>query len=435
MSNQDNSLDSTPEPDSLSAATPTITDNLAEYSIKRTSSSSSDEYAPSDVGTHFSYKEDKMLKDESAKIQALNALSNSPKAEKGSGFLTRRSSIAEFVNPPPPPSHAISTSPSINSLANKLNGLSMTSMHLPSPQLNIPPNSGKFTYNSTTHEMLPTSAVNPVENQKLLNTKIKLGSVMEFDHSSFSEAPSKELIEIYKSIEKCIEIRERYQKISLQRFEDNPKNKPNWKIYPKPPPPFWKKKPANRDFKNTITEEDDEFTSEDDSEKFDIKNLEIPGLDESIDYKKDGKDVYQIIDKKTGESLIEIPTIRDFYMDLETITGFASDGPTKSFAFKRLEYLEARWNLYFLLNEHEETAESKRNPHRDFYNVRKVDTHVHHSACMNQKHLLRFIKHKMRHNPDEKVIFRDGAELSLKQTLSTDLINSILNIIQWVNQD
>jgi hypothetical protein len=30
-------------------------------------------------------------------------------------------------------------------------------------------------------------------------------------------------------------------------------------------------------------------------------------------------------------------------------------------------------------------------PHRDFYNVRKVDTHVHHSACMNQKHLLRFV--------------------------------------------
>jgi hypothetical protein len=29
---------------------------------------------------------------------------------------------------------------------------------------------------------------------------------------------------------------------------------------------------------------------------------------------------------------------------------------------------------------------------RDFYNVRKVDTHVHHSASMNQKHLLRFIK-------------------------------------------
>jgi hypothetical protein len=44
--------------------------------------------------------------------------------------------------------------------------------------------------------------------------------------------------------------------------------------------------------------------------------------------------------------------------------------------------------------------------HRDFYNVRKVDTHVHHSACMNQKHLLRFIKHKLRYVPNDVVIFR-----------------------------
>lgn len=44
-------------------------------------------------------------------------------------------------------------------------------------------------------------------------------------------------------------------------------------------------------------------------------------------------------------------------------------------------------------------------PHRDFYNIRKVDTHIHHSACMNQKHLLRFTKSKLRKEPDEVVIF------------------------------
>jgi hypothetical protein len=35
----------------------------------------------------------------------------------------------------------------------------------------------------------------------------------------------------------------------------------------------------------------------------------------------------------------------------------------------------------------------------DFYNLRKVDTHVHHSSSMNQKHLLRFIKSKMKRSP------------------------------------
>ena len=50
-----------------------------------------------------------------------------------------------------------------------------------------------------------------------------------------------------------------------------------------------------------------------------------------------------------------------------------------------------------------ESSEQKQVSHRDFYNVRKVDTHIHHSACMNQKHLLRFIKHKLKYFPDELV--------------------------------
>jgi len=45
----------------------------------------------------------------------------------------------------------------------------------------------------------------------------------------------------------------------------------------------------------------------------------------------------------------------------------------------------------------------------------QVDTHIHHSACMHQKHLLRFIKSKLRKEPDEVVIFRDGKYLTLKE--------------------
>lgn len=44
--------------------------------------------------------------------------------------------------------------------------------------------------------------------------------------------------------------------------------------------------------------------------------------------------------------------------------------------------------------------------HSDFYNVRKVDTHVHHSSCMNQKHLLRFIKSKMKRSPNVRHLQR-----------------------------
>src|ERR1700722_3848568 len=74
----------------------------------------------------------------------------------------------------------------------------------------------------------------------------------------------------------------------------------------------------------------------------------------------------------------------------------------------------------------------------DFYNLRKVDTHVHHSSCMNQKHLLRFIKSKMKRSPDvsfclveeiyvyiyeifvqDVVMSRDGTELTLEQIFQT----------------
>lgn len=50
----------------------------------------------------------------------------------------------------------------------------------------------------------------------------------------------------------------------------------------------------------------------------------------------------------------------------------ARTGPVKSLCFKRLQLLEARFNLHVLLNQEAELAAQKSVPHRDFYNVRKV---------------------------------------------------------------
>lgn len=94
-------------------------------------------------------------------------------------------------------------------------------------------------------------------------------------------------------------------------------------------------------------------------------------------------------------------------------------GPVKSYAYKRLEFLYAKFNLHVLLNDSRENDCCKSVPHRDFYNVRKVDTHVHHSACMNQKHLLRFIKNKLRSNPEEVVVFRDGQFMTLGEVFKS----------------
>lgn len=60
--------------------------------------------------------------------------------------------------------------------------------------------------------------------------------------------------------------------------------------------------------------------------------------------------------------VVSIPTIKDYYMDLDQILDISSDGPSKSFAYRRLQYLEGKWNLYILLNEYQEIADSKVRP-------------------------------------------------------------------------
>ena len=100
------------------------------------------------------------------------------------------------------------------------------------------------------------------------------------------------------------------------------------------------------------------------------------------------------------ESKYPVPTIKEYFVDNDQMLNIISDGPAKSFAFRRLRFLESQFNLYVMLNDVKEMTAQKRVPHRDFYNSRKVDTHVHHSSCMNQKHLLRFIKSKLKKNPE-----------------------------------
>ncbi|KIP10182.1 hypothetical protein PHLGIDRAFT_101508 [Phlebiopsis gigantea 11061_1 CR5-6] len=249
---------------------------------------------------------------------------------------------------------------------------------------------------------------------------------------------------ILESFRRCLELRDKYMHVSGQMLGFNPKDhdehftgldkrvvdvagvRPDvdltaeepsspftpWKIYPRPPPPHWHwvEKGA---VPHTPSElEDEEFVFE---------NCQIPGPDANgWDFDVDERGVYQVYhstpDKKP---VFDIPTIREYYVDLEYVLGVIADGPTKSFAFRRLAYLSSKFTMYSLLNQSQELSDMKRVPHRDFYNLRKVDTHVHHSSSMNQKHLLRFIKSKMKRSPHDVVIFRDGKELTLEQVFQS----------------
>lgn len=63
-------------------------------------------------------------------------------------------------------------------------------------------------------------------------------------------------------------------------------------------------------------------------------------------------------------------------------------------------------------------AAQKAVPHRDFYNIRKVDTHVHAASCMNQKHLLRFIKKMMKMHAEDHVCKVGDKLMTLQEVFS-----------------
>ncbi|XP_074264498.1 AMP deaminase-like [Silene latifolia] len=140
--------------------------------------------------------------------------------------------------------------------------------------------------------------------------------------------------------------------------------------------------------------------------------------------------VVQVYDSKSSkEKLFPVADATTFFTDLHHILRVIAAGNIRTLCHHRLNLLEQKFNLHLMLNADREFLAQKSAPHRDFYNVRKVDTHVHHSACMNQKHLLRFIKSKLRKEPDEVVIFRDGTYLTLKEVFeSLDLTGYDLNV-------
>ncbi|XP_054927369.1 AMP deaminase 2 isoform X6 [Dermacentor andersoni] len=122
--------------------------------------------------------------------------------------------------------------------------------------------------------------------------------------------------------------------------------------------------------------------------------------------------VYKNKEDMAAEKPMDFPYVNlpQFINDLNLMCAMIADGPLKSFCYRRLSYLTSKFQLHVLLNELRELAAQKAVPHRDFYNIRKVDTHVHAASCMNQKHLLRFIKKMMKLHAEDHV-FKHGDKM------------------------
>eukprot|EP00795_Rhopilema_esculentum_P016443 gene16443-7856_t len=124
--------------------------------------------------------------------------------------------------------------------------------------------------------------------------------------------------------------------------------------------------------------------------------------------------------KKQKPVIHPFPCIEEFLDDQNVLLALSTHGPVKSFSYRRLQFLESKFKLHILLNEMKELAAQKDIPHRDFYNVRKVDTHVHAASCMNQKHLLRFIKKKAK---------KFGDEVVFKKTDQAQTLNDVFKVL------
>lgn len=272
-----------------------------------------------------------------------------------------------------------------------------------------------------------------------------------------------ELREMSSMIQRVLNLRHKYIALSLQRPGDNPKDHPDWKVYPQPPKPVWTEETTlstnpsttiSRVNSNTFFGAEQDLSmsrsqaslasvaeepvrprpatppskqrkpGQDIGSDFAMSYFDpMPRRDGTMDFELDEGSVYQVYETAQARlekrPWIKVPTLRDYYMDLNVVKEVSEDGPIKSFAFRELQILDGKFNLYTLENSYAEMMESKGVPHRDFYNVRKVDTHVHHSACMNSKHLLRFIKSKLKKSASDIVMFRDGKQMTLQDVFDS----------------
>ena len=96
------------------------------------------------------------------------------------------------------------------------------------------------------------------------------------------------------------------------------------------------------------------------------------------------KGIMRIISKNSGMEVQKEKSFEEYQNDLQAVMDLVSLGPAKTMCYRRLKILQSRFVLHQWLNDGVEVLEVKSIPHRDFYNVRKIDGHVHHSACMHQ---------------------------------------------------
>jgi len=217
---------------------------------------------------------------------------------------------------------------------------------------------------------------------------------------------------------KALSIRQKYMRYSRQDF-------PNFVdrfLAAYDGKPFDKADKGEKCAKATIQGEKNEFSNNPPKMTGDPWDCEFqPNCGYKLKLEKGVYSVYKNDEDLAANKPInyDVVDLETFVTDMQMICAMISDGPLKSFCFQRLSYLQSKYKLHNLLNEIRELAEQKAVSHRDFYNVRKVDTHIHAAACMNQKHLLRYIKKSLKTDGDVGVVKVGNKVMTLKEVFES----------------
>uniref|UniRef100_A0A3P8SQ46 AMP deaminase n=1 Tax=Amphiprion percula TaxID=161767 RepID=A0A3P8SQ46_AMPPE len=197
-----------------------------------------------------------------------------------------------------------------------------------------------------------------------------------------------------RSLFKALLIREKYSKLAYHRFCRTTSQFLRSILWP---PDMWPS-PADRE---------DPYCMDNIPENL---NYELK-MKDGIVYVYDNEEAL----KEQQPHNLPYPDLETFAVDLSHVLAMIADGPTKTYCHRRLNFLCSKFFLHEMLNEMAELKELKSVPHRDFYNVRKVDTHIHAAACMSQKHLLTFIQQTYKTDANRVVLENAGQMMTLQQ--------------------
>lgn len=244
--------------------------------------------------------------------------------------------------------------------------------------------------------------------------KMNMDTVKHSNFDQLTKQYSDEVRQFCEDLIQCIKLREKYQALSSQRSCDNPLYADSWKSYPPPQPKGWH---FEDEFGSINYYQSADSVPHYSGENFDLNDYTENVLKPFV--KRLKAEMKLTVGKHIeieGFNQPELPSFNEFLDDLNFIVDTSIDKTGVMLSMRRLEYLKEKFESYILLNEHQETLKTKLNPHRDFYNCRKIDNNIGLSMCMTKKHLLNVINLKLREEPD-RIVYDDkkGNRFTLEQ--------------------